>query len=87
MSPFRNLAWDPLQETASLFTGCIRVAGYLPSDSVVHSNTYGWVFHEHVRLDHDDISLPRVNPAAIHNKDNVICSFVSGRCPRGRYND
>lgn len=87
MSPFHNLAWDPLQETASLFTGCIRVAGYLPSDSVVHSNTYGWVFHEHVRLDHDDISLPRVNPAAIHNKDNVICSFVSGRCQRGRYND
>lgn len=87
MSPFHNLAWDPLQETASLFTGCIRVAGYLPSDSVVHSNTYGWVFHEHVRLDHEDISLPRVNPAAIHNKDNVICSFVSGRCPRGRYND
>lgn len=87
MSPFHNLAWDPLQETASLFTGCIRVAGYLPSDSVVHSNTYGWVFHEHVRLDHEDISLPRVNPAAIHNKDNVICSLVSGRCPRGRYND
>lgn len=87
MSPFHNLAWAPLQETASLFTRCIRVARYLPSDSVVHSNTYGWVFHEHVRLDHDDICLPRVNPAAIHNKDNVICSFVSERSPRGWYDD
>lgn len=43
--------------------------------------------HMGVRLDYDEICLPRVNPAAIHNKDNIICSFVSGRSLRGWYDD